>query len=231
MVGPAEGEVHLWAAHLDEIDFDDLWIQCLSEAERDRAARFRFERDKVRFERRRCLLRLLLSRYLGIAPGAVELRYGPQGKPQLLEFGALQFNLSHSDGHALFGFAQTELGVDLERVRVDQDIDAVSRLVFAPEEKRVLESLPTSERIPAFFRGWTRKEAYVKARGQGLSLPLDSFEVSLAPDAQTHLVSSADDAAHWVFFDVAAFPEFTGCVAIREPCSRPDLRRITCLPE
>lgn len=225
MLCPADGEVHLWAAHLDEIECDRQQLQCLCQDERDRAARFRFERDKRRYERRRCLLRLLLGRYLAIDPACVGLRYGAQGKPELAESAALRFNLSHSDGHALFAFAPTELGVDLERIRAHTDIDAAGRLVFTATEKRYLEALPANERAHAFFRCWTRKEAYVKALGKGSSLPLASFEV-----LQTN-VARCNEEAPGILLDVAAFPGFAGCVAIREPCGRPDLQRITCLPE
>src|SRR5947209_6191932 len=109
IVWPTAGELHVWAAHLDETSFDpDL----LSPDERERAARFRFERDRRRYECRRHLLRVLLGRYLRENPGTLRFHYGPQGKPELTGC-ALQFNLSHSDAHALFAFAQTEVGVDL----------------------------------------------------------------------------------------------------------------------
>ncbi len=197
-VFPGVAEVHVWAAHLEEIDFDSGLLSWLSQDERDRAARFRFERDKRRYERRRSLLRLLLGRYLGIEPASVRFRYGPQGKPELAESAGLQFNLSHSDGHVLFAFAQTQVGVDLERIRADIDVDSVARAVFAPEEMRHLGALPPGERVDAFYRCWTRREAYVKARGQGLSLPLDRIETT-----------------GWVFFDVAVFAGFAACVAAR----------------
>src|ERR1700730_16298502 len=102
IVSPAVGEVHVWAAHLEEIGFDPRALSSLSQDERDRAARFHFERDKRRYERRRCLLRVLLARYLCSEPAAVPFRYGPQGKPELAESSELQFNLSHSNGRALF---------------------------------------------------------------------------------------------------------------------------------
>lgn len=212
-VSPGVGEVHVWAAYLEEMEFDAGLLSALSGDERDRAARFHFERDRRRYERRRCLLRLLLGRFLGMEAAAVRFRYGPQGKPKLGESGALQFNLSHSDGHALFAFARTEVGVDLQRIRMGMDVDSMARAVFAPGEKRSLEALPADQRVVAFFRYWTRKEAYIKARGLGLSLPLDSFEVSLEPE-------QGDS------FEINAFPGFASCVAAIEPCRPPIVRDI-----
>lgn len=212
-VSPGAGEIHVWAADLETLEFDAAPRSWLSNDERDRANRFHLDRDRRRFERRRCMLRFLLGRYLDVDPAAVRFHYGPEGKPELAGSDGLRFNVSHSDGHALYAFAQIEVGVDIERVRTDIDVDSIARTVFASGEKRYLEALPAPERVWAFFRYWVRKEAYIKAHGHGLSLPLHSFEVTL-------------EAGQSTSFELTTFPGFSACVAVTEPCGAPEQRYI-----
>jgi 4'-phosphopantetheinyl transferase len=183
----AVGEVHVWAAELDhgsEAAADRL----LSPEERERAARFYFPRDRRRFAAARAGLRVLLGRYLKSDPSVLTFGYGPQGKPRVPGV-RLRFNVSHSGGRALLAFAlDRELGVDLEQERPLGDALALAERYFAPAETRVLRGLPESEIVPAFFRCWTRKEAYMKATGDGLTQPLDAFEVSLAPGEPARLL-------------------------------------------
>lgn len=151
--------------------------------ERARARRFVFDEDRGRFVTTRWSLRRLLGHYLRCSPSAIAFRYGGRGKPALREpTGAgIWFNVSHSGSWSLIALAATpSVGVDVERVREDVDALGIADFAFAPGERGYLRGLPASERGRCFFRCWTQKEAYLKANGAGLSIPLDSFEVELA---------------------------------------------------
>jgi|SRR5271170_1875167 len=147
--------------------------------ERNRAARFHFEEHRRYFIAARGMLRELLGRYLAVDATAIEFSYNPHGKPAV---DGLYFNLSHSDNMALFAISRTrEVGVDIERINPSFAGEQIPEQYFSPAEVKILRSLPKERQTEAFFNCWTRKEAYVKARGLGLSLELHSFEVSLAP--------------------------------------------------
>lgn len=160
-------------------------LHLLGDAERARAGRFRLERDRRRFVLRRGLLRVLLAGCLGLDPAMLRFTRSAHGKPALHPalngvLGIdLRFSASHSHGIALYALAQgVELGCDIERCDGRVDADGTARALFAPGEVRALERLPPSQRRDEFFRYWTRKEAYVKALGLGLSHPLDNFDIS-----------------------------------------------------
>ncbi len=188
---PAD-EVHVWRASLQQPAWAVAELATvLSEDERARAARFRFERDRSRYVVGRATLRTLLGRYSGVAPAAVRFRYGAFDKP-LLDGPGPWFNLSHSGALALYAFSSAaEIGVDIELERADFSRERIAERFFSPAEVAVLRALPVDEQPRAFLRCWTRKEAFVKARGDGLSLALDSFDVSLAPDAPAALLRTA----------------------------------------
>ena len=190
MAGPT---VDVYWAALDEDGADLARLAgTLADDERCRARRFRLERDRRRYIVRRAILRELLSRYLGIAPARVRLRTGPFGKPCVAE-GDLRFSLSHSRGLALYAVARgLEVGCDLEFRDPRLACGRVAERFFSPPELHVLRSLPAERWAEGFFNGWTRKEAYVKARGLGLSLPLDSFAVTLAPGEPAALLHGCD---------------------------------------
>ena len=180
---PAQ-EVHVWLANLDDYAADSL-KPLLADDELARAARFHFDKDRNHFIVARGLLRKLLAAYLGV--GAAELRfaYAEKGKPSLRESqrSSLKFNLAHSHGMAIYAFSRgREIGVDLEFIREGLADEKVAERFFSEREINDLRSLPADARKQAFFDYWTRKEAYIKARGDGLSMPLDEFDVSLAPD-------------------------------------------------
>jgi 4'-phosphopantetheinyl transferase len=161
------------------VDRRDQCYARLSDDERERAARFRFDRDRNRFVVCRGNLRELLGERLGVAPADVEFGYGANGKP---ETRGVEFNVSHSDSRALIAISRARVvGVDLERMNRAFMHEQIPERFFSPGEVRALRALPEAEQVEAFFHCWTRKEAYVKARGVGLSLALDSFDVSLAP--------------------------------------------------
>jgi 4'-phosphopantetheinyl transferase len=180
----SDGEVHVWRASLElpRALLRRLELT-LSEAERAKAARFFLQRDGERFVVARGLLRRILGRYLNLPPGALHFGYTRHGKPYLaneLAEGALRFNLSHSHGLALYAVARgSEVGVDLERIRLELPDEELAERFFAPQERAALRTLAQDLRPRAFFELWTRKEAYLKGIGKGHSLPLDSFTVSL----------------------------------------------------
>lgn len=179
-----------------------------------RADRFVFGGDRQHFIVARATLRLLLGRYLQIPPGSLKFDEGPRGKPFLAErlhASDLKFNASHSHGLAVFAFAlQRELGIDVEKVRPDFASRDIAQRYFSPQEIAELDALPPSSYTKGFFRCWTRKEAYMKARGQGLHIPLDSFSVSLTPERPPELTAS--DGLHWSMYSFEPGPEFFAAV-------------------
>lgn len=176
----------------------------LNDEERNRADRFRFPQHRDQFVLARGALRHLLGGLLSTAPGDVELQYAPKGKPQCKTDPTLRFNLSHSGEMAMYAFARNrEVGIDVEQHREMRDLEAVAKRFFASGEVEDLMSLPSAGRLEAFFRCWTRKEAFIKAIGDGLSLPLHSFRVSVLPE-QPVLILDAPPAQHqlWQLADV-----------------------------
>lgn len=199
----------------------------LTDDERLRAARFRFERDRTRFVCARGLLRSLLGTELGLAPGRIRFDYGPQGKPSLAGEQAgsgLHFNVSHSDGLGLFVLARDRaIGADLEKVRPLRHGRAVAARFFAEDECAALDGLDGDAWDRAFFRCWTRKEAFVKAVGEGLSYPLRAFSVAVSDGDPVRLLRVDGDAAVCDRFWMTTYPAGTGfeaaIVAEGGPCS------------
>lgn len=191
-------EVHVWRASLPG-DSSDLrrFESVLADDETERAGRFIYERDRDRFIAAHGILRELLGRYISCAPQIIKFEYGPHGKPAVAGIGsqpAISFNLSHSHMLGLIVVArEREVGIDVELLRPDFGGEKIGNRYFSAKEMDELSSLPGELRTEGFFLCWTRKEAYVKARGDGLHLPLHSFSVSLAPDKPATL-SSADQS-------------------------------------
>jgi 4'-phosphopantetheinyl transferase len=207
--------VHLWLATPVELESHAAeLVDILALDERERAERHRTFGGHAHFVIERATLRLLLSTYLGILPAAIQLRYGPHGKPELASGtrdGTLRFNLSHSHERALYAFVRRrQLGVDIERVRPLPDADRIASRWFSQAEQAALSALPEDERTAGFFRCWTRKEAYVKAVGGGISMSLSSFDVSLAPGEPARLLAMRDqigELERWALHDL---PEIMG---------------------
>jgi 4'-phosphopantetheinyl transferase len=214
-------EVHVWRALLDApAERVRRLLEVLAPDERERAARFHFERDRRRFAVARGLLRTILGSYLNSGPAALRFEYGAQGKPALApghNSDSLRFNVSHSEGVALFALARArEVGVDVERVSGRVECEEIAGHFFSPGEVARLRALPAEMREAAFFDCWTRKEAYIKARGEGLSLPLDGFDVSLAPGEPAALLANRLDpseVARWSLRALAPWPGFAAAVA------------------
>jgi 4'-phosphopantetheinyl transferase len=191
-------EVHVWRANLQQSPSCLASLtQVLSAEERGRAERYRFEADRKRSMIGRGVSRLLLARCLGAAPEELRFTYNAFGKPALVsESRHLHFNISHSGEWVLIALSQDRaLGVDVERKRADMATAEIAARFFSPVECSALAALPAAERCAAFFSCWTRKEAYLKARGDGLSLPLDQFDVAFVPGVEPRLIATRHDPA------------------------------------
>lgn len=194
----AENEVHVWKVALDVPASDLEHFQALlSGEEAQRAARFYFARDRHHWSVARASLRRLLGRYLNVAPQDFCFTNNAYGKPSITyptEGQRLHFNLSHSGDLALYAFAyDREVGVDVERIRANMDYKELATRYFSASECAALGALPENLQQEAFFLCWSRKEAYIKARGLGLSLPLDQFDVSLIPGEPARLLGSREE--------------------------------------
>jgi len=216
------GQVHVWRISLDTPPAvrESLW-QTLSADEKERAGRYRFARDRQAFITRRGRLRFILGSYLGLDPASLRFSYNPYGKPAIHpEVAApICFNLSHSQGLALLAFArQTDIGVDLEHLRVDFDHLELAKRFFSAGERAELNALPMAIRPQAFFLCWTRKEAFIKAHGEGLSLPLDHFDVSLTPGEPARLEATRaglEAPDQWSMYNLEPAPDYLAALAVR----------------
>jgi 4'-phosphopantetheinyl transferase len=212
------GAVHVWRASLDESGSKvALFRNTLDNGERSRADRFYFSRDREHFVVARGVLRALLGRYLDRSPESLTFTYSTHGKPALSsESGeeAIRFNVSHSHGTALYAVTcGRQLGVDLEFVRSDLEAEQIAERFFSRSEILTLRALPPALRKYAFFLCWTRKEAYIKARGEGLSMPLDQFDVSLIPGEPAALLSTQPDPAEAVGWSLRNLTPVSGYAA------------------
>jgi len=201
--GINERELHIWKADIrTSRPFD---TQILDEVETARMRRFHFESDRMRFIISHQSLRQVLAGYLKIAPGDIEYSYTKFGKPYLKindQYGDIEFNLSHSGDIVLIGVTKSEqVGIDVEKIKPIPDVDQLVQQYFAAGEQMDLSQLSGPEKVKAFFRCWTRKEAVIKACGEGLSMPLDSFRVSLLPGELPRLIESEDDNK-WMLIDI-----------------------------
>jgi len=208
------GEVHVWFARLDRTPARLTRMRTiLSPDETARADRFYMDVHRNRFIAARALLRDLLASYLGQPPEAIRFEYNEWGKPALapgLTAIDLRFNLSHSQDLAMYAFVlERDVGVDLEIIRAEVANERVAENFFSRREVETLRALPREHQVEGFYNCWTRKEAYVKARGPGLSIELDSFDVSLAPGAEAKILRG-DDKLGW---SLVSFKPDHGCVA------------------
>lgn len=220
---PGPSEVHVWRMRLDvpEACLSELG-QLLSADEHARAERFRFERDRRRYVAGRAFLRRLLGYCLGDEPGGLQFRYGAKGKPLTVD-GAphLRFNLSHSRGLAVYAVtSERELGVDIETVRPLIGAENIALRFFSASESAALRRLPESQKIEGFFNCWTRKEAWLKAVGDGLSRPLSDIDVSLVPGEPARILrvhNDPEEAARWSLYAFEAFPGSVGALCVESP--------------
>lgn len=215
-------EVHIWRSGLTvSAQTLDALSLLLSPDERERAGRFVFERERRHFTVARGVLRLLLAAYSASAPADLVFGYGPEGKPFLAgppDDAGLAFNLAHSGDWAVYGFTRSgRIGVDVERHRDLKDIGQLAATVFSARELATWQALPAHQRQTAFYAGWTRKEAFVKALGAGLSFPLDRFDVALDPGQPPRVLEVRGDpaeAGRWRLVAFSPAPDLSGAVAL-----------------
>jgi 4'-phosphopantetheinyl transferase len=214
-------EVQVWGVWLSGSDASLAYYRSmLSPEELQRAERFRFEHLRHSYTRSRGSLRLLLAHYLGLPPNEIQLICRPKGKPILRDSSQIDFNASHSGQMALYAFTVgCELGIDVEQIRRLDDAESIAARFFSTAEASELLSLTPEQRGPAFFRCWTRKEAYVKAVGDGLAIPLNRFQVTLLPGIPARFVQLASDmgtAADWTLEHLELAPGYLGALAYRD---------------
>ena len=212
-------EVHVWKIGLlaSQVQLDQLRT-LLSDDELERADRFRFDRHRRRFITGRAVMRILLGRYTGRLPEALDFSYNPHGKPSLKDAGSLEFNFTNSRDLALLCVArQRQLGIDLEHLGRHADYAGIVNRFFAEREIEELFSIPESRRHAAFLTGWTRKEAYIKALGTGLSLPLGKFAVTIDPQVAPSLISAddmPDEPDRWTFRHLEPEPGYVASLVV-----------------
>ena len=211
------GQVHVWRIRLEQEDtLLDRFRRTLAAEELDRAGRFRFERLQKHFVAGRGFLRHVLARYVSATAEELKFTYNSYGKPSLAGEESLQFNMSHSHEVGLVAVTRdAAVGVDVEHIRADFASDEIARRFFSRLEVETFNALPKEEQVAAFFRCWTRKEAYIKAIGKGLSQPLDSFDVTLAPaDPAALLRPGDDDTLTWTFSDIDVGPAYASALLV-----------------
>ena len=221
------GELHIWKI---ELDYDSgHWqplMALLSNDEQIKADSFRFEKLRLRYIAGRAALRKLLGGYIGCETEAVSFVYNDYGKPSLQDVDSgLRFNVSHSGEIMLAAFAlNSKIGIDIEAIQQNIDCMDICQCWFSVQESNALRNLPEEKRIGAFFRVWTRKEAYIKARGIGLSYPLNRFSVSLdetAPALLEHQDCS-QEMKSWQIYNIEVSSAYSAAIVIE--AARWDIR-------
>lgn len=226
----ADEEVHIWRGFLDLPEsLIHNFMKLLSEDELIRANRFYFSKDKDRYIAARSMLRKILSFYLDIEPNAVRFRYSQHGKPSLhpdmdglklpIQTSNLKFNLSHSNSIALVGITlNRQIGVDVEYTKHLPDADEIAGRFFSSQENLIYQELKQAQKQTAFYRCWTRKEAFIKAIGEGLSFPLGQFAVNFLPNEEPcieHINGQKNQGRKWSLEAFKPDPKYIGAVAVK----------------
>lgn len=217
-------EVHIWYASVSQ-EINTRRIKplehLLSHDERQRAERFIFQKDYNQYVSARGLLRVLLSRYTGQNPRELVFAYNPYGKPELDDFSGIEkiyFNLSHSGEIVLFAITRMrEVGIDVEQIRPFEYADQIVERYFSDKEKAQFRLLHEDTKIEAFFTCWTRKEAYIKALGRGLSIPLNQFSISFLPGEPARIIDRHTSLSHevqWTLEDVSPRKGYVAAAAV-----------------
>jgi 4'-phosphopantetheinyl transferase len=216
-----DGQIHAWHFDFQDISSRFRWDTLLNHQEKQRADRFRFAKDVTCFVTCRGVLRALLAAYLRTEPSRLVFETSDQGKPALCGpelANQIHFNISHSGTMALMGFVRgREIGVDLERMRTDFDVEAIADRFFSAAEKAALSQIPPENKHSAFFHAWTRKEAFLKAKGGGLSMPLSGFDVSVAPGLPAELLATRPDSSEverWYLQSLQVADDYAASMAI-----------------
>jgi 4'-phosphopantetheinyl transferase len=223
-----QDDVHVRIASLDYRQSERSFFKSILAADEiNRANRFHFQRDRERFVAGRGLLRVILSSYVGVPPDEIIFTYGSQGKPELrrqVGHAVIRFNLAHSDGTAIYAITQDRpVGVDIEWVTDNFPVESVAEHFFSTIEVAALRSLPPHMQRVAFFKCWTRKEAFIKALGDGLSCPLSDFDVSVTPGEAARLLHvrwAPEEASRWCMEDIESVPNCAAAIVISGPQCR-----------
>jgi 4'-phosphopantetheinyl transferase len=217
----AEGEVHVWCAVIgDAKGHPQTDLSLMVQDEQERAARFRFPADRARFILCRCLLRTILGRYAGLSPAELRFHYGPHGKPALVTtpgMKSLHFNLSHTSDIAVIAVARNvTVGIDVEQLRPLPDIENLAAAILGPSEWATWQGLAPSERLSAFYRCWTRKEAFVKATGQGLSMQLQEVDAAMGEELPLHVrvAGRTSESARWTLQPLPPIPGHAAALCV-----------------
>jgi 4'-phosphopantetheinyl transferase len=228
----ADREVHLWQFSLrGDPARTEAFFDLLNEDERARAARFHFAEDRARFVMARGSLRRLLAGYLRQPPESIRFHYGPQGKPELAANDLeprLSFNLSHSHEVGFCAVARgRQVGADVEKIRPEAvDSIGTAEHFFTPGETQLIRSAPPETQAETFFRLWTRKEAYLKGHGKGLSMPLNEFEVSLEHPGIRLVQPGGNQSVKWFLHEFRPCPEYVAAVAVEGEHREVEFRRM-----
>lgn len=214
-----DNEVHVWRVTLEQpVGFLQELRQTLSGDELARAKCFHFAKDRHHFIVARASLRLILGHYLAVEPGQIRFIYSSHSKPSLAIPFDLKFNVSHAGDVALHAVTWgREIGVDIEKLRAMPDAAQIAERFFSAQENQVFATIPSQQREEAFFNCWTRKEAYIKAMGEGLSQPLDTFDVSLKPDEPAALLRVKDappEVKRWSLHSLNPGPGYVAAVVV-----------------
>jgi len=198
-------DIHIWSVSLEQsLECREILSLTLSLEEHQRARKFYFEKDRIHYIVGRGLLRKLLGRYLGLDPSALEFEYGLHGKPLLatrFSDKIIEFNLSHSKDRAIYIFNWDQpIGVDIEYSQPLKDMDDFALQFFTSNECKLIHSLPKEQKPESFYKIWTCKEAFLKANGSGLTVPINQVEVAIHPNGTASLASIGGDqsqAENW----------------------------------
>ena len=218
-------EIHVWQVNLDqpENNWENIF-EILSTDEKERASRFHFEKDKRRFTVARGILRQILGRYLNEKPHKIQFEYSPYGKPRFGSesgFGDLKFNLSHSEDLGLVAITQNRnIGIDLERIRQDLYTEEIAARFFCENERNSLEKLCKTEKNARFFQYWTRKEAFLKCMGKGLSFPMENCDVSLTAGKEFSSLKIQNEISGWQVKDLFPYIGYAAAIVIEGENSR-----------
>ncbi|WP_422105257.1 4'-phosphopantetheinyl transferase family protein [Winogradskyella sp.] len=212
---------HIWVLNINsEIKHLNFFEGLLSKDEKIKAHKFKFEKDKRVSIIARGALRVLLGKYLDISPEKIVFKYGDYGKPEFKNWQNLKFNTSHAKDLVVFGFTKnSEIGIDVEYCKSNFDVMDIVDNYFSKKEIEAIHKIPKHMQTQAFYRGWTRKEAFIKAKAKGLSFPLDAFSVSIESDNQSKLEETlwdSNEKHNWSIIPFETLDNYKAAIAIQE---------------